>query len=474
MEECGKRETKIIYLARLQNKTAAMVKLFIGNLSPSTTADQLRTLFAQYGKVTESDVVKDFGFVHMDEQAAQEAIRNLHHYELNGRLMNVEVSRSKKQQQHPDPAPPSATTKLHVGNISSTCTSQELRAKFEAYGPVAECDIVKEYAFVHMERAEDAMEAIQGLDNAAFQGKLISVKLSTSNHRTTPGMGDRMNCFVCGRKGHWAQDCRMAQNNSYSDGPAFPKSNGFHDPGFRGRGDMGFRRGGPGGPGFGRGAGFGPGPAYGRGSGYGGGPESSRVPGYGVAPDSIRVAGYGGGPESSGYRGGPGFGRGLHRGRGAGYSGAEGYGGVQMYSGEAGYSSGSLGYPAKRPSPYGERESYSGVDFYEQFRSRPLEERHSLAPPHLPPPPPPSSMMRDRLSASALNPYERRPMPAPVSSSSYYARERSPVCRAPPVAEGYGYERSRLSPVSSSLSRSSPYEAPRVRDPYAERARYAF
>ncbi|RXM92139.1 RNA-binding protein 4.1 [Acipenser ruthenus] len=135
-----------------------MVKLFIGNLSPSTTADQLRTLFAQYGKVTESDVVKDFGFVHMDEQAAQEAIRNLHHYELNGRLMNVEVSHSKKQQQqHPDAAPPSATTKLHVGNISSTCTSQELRAKFEAYGPVAECDIVKEYAssLYDMPRARD-------------------------------------------------------------------------------------------------------------------------------------------------------------------------------------------------------------------------------------------------------------------------------------------------------------------------------
>ncbi|MGH0182585.1 UNVERIFIED_CONTAM: hypothetical protein FKN15_009831 [Acipenser sinensis] len=335
-----------------------MVKLFIGNLSPSTTADQLRTLFAQYGKVTESDLVKDFGFVHMDEQAAQEAIRNLHHYELNGRLMNVEVSRSKKQQQqqqHPDLTPPLATTKLHVGNISSTCTSQELRAKFEAYGPVIECDIVKEYAFVHMERAEDAMEAIQGLDNAAFQG-------------------------------------------------------------------------------------------------------------YGV------------GPESSGYRGGPGFGRGLQRGSGAGYSGAEGYRGVQTYSGEAGYSSGSPGYPAKRPSPYGERESYSGVDFYEQFRSRPLEERHSLAPPHLPPPPPPSSMMRDRLSASALNPYERRPMPLPPApvSSSYYTRERSPVRRAPPVAEGYGYERSRLSPVSSSLSRNSLYEAPRARDPYAEQARYAF
>ncbi|XP_010135165.1 PREDICTED: RNA-binding protein 4B-like, partial [Buceros rhinoceros silvestris] len=56
-----------------------------------------------------------------------------------------------------------------VGNISPACTNLELRAKFEEYGPVIECDIVKDYAFVHMERAEDAVEAIRGLDNTEFQ-----------------------------------------------------------------------------------------------------------------------------------------------------------------------------------------------------------------------------------------------------------------------------------------------------------------
>ncbi|XP_065104724.1 RNA-binding protein 4.1 isoform X2 [Paramisgurnus dabryanus] len=138
-----------------------MVKIFVGNLSPDTTADEIRSLFSQYGKISECDIVKNFGFVHMDDKAeADEAIRNLHHYVLNGLAMNVEMSKGK----------PKTSTKLHVGNISNTCTNQELRAKFEEYGPVVECDIVKEYAFVHMERVEDAMEAISGLDNTAFQG----------------------------------------------------------------------------------------------------------------------------------------------------------------------------------------------------------------------------------------------------------------------------------------------------------------
>ncbi|XP_041099273.1 splicing factor 1-like isoform X1 [Polyodon spathula] len=154
-----------------------MVKLFIGNLSQCTTADELRPLFSQYGKVKECDVVKNFGFVHMDsKEEAEEAIRNLHHYELNGQPMNVEISRSKTK----------ASTKLHVGNINSSCTNQELRAKFEEYGPVIECDIVKEYAFVHMERVEDAMEAIKGLDNTAFQdfGQKRSRKRSRWNDET--------------------------------------------------------------------------------------------------------------------------------------------------------------------------------------------------------------------------------------------------------------------------------------------------
>lgn len=139
-----------------------MVKIFIGNLSPDTTSDELRSLFSQYGKISECTIVKNFGFVHMDDKTeAEEAIRNLHHYELNGQPMNVELSRGKSR----------GSTKLHVGNIA--CTNQELRAKFEEFGTVLECDIVKNYAFVHMERMEDAMEAINQLDNTAFKGELL-------------------------------------------------------------------------------------------------------------------------------------------------------------------------------------------------------------------------------------------------------------------------------------------------------------
>ncbi|XP_055436695.1 RNA-binding protein 4 isoform X4 [Bubalus kerabau] len=163
-----------------------MVKLFIGNLPREATEQEIRSLFEQYGKVLECDIIKNYGFVHIeDKTAAEDAIRNLHHYKLHGVNINVEASKNKSK----------TSTKLHVGNISPTCTNKELRAKFEEYGPVIECDIVKDYAFVHMERAEDAVEAIRGLDNTEFQGKRMHVQLSTSRLRTAPGMGDQSGCY---------------------------------------------------------------------------------------------------------------------------------------------------------------------------------------------------------------------------------------------------------------------------------------
>ncbi|EHB18568.1 RNA-binding protein 4 [Heterocephalus glaber] len=115
-----------------------LVKLFIGNLPRKATEQEIHSLFEQYGKVLECDIIKNYGFVHIeDKTAAEDAIRNLHHYKLHSVNINVEASKNKNK----------ASTKLHVGNISPTCTNQELRAKFEEYGPVIECDIVKDYAF---------------------------------------------------------------------------------------------------------------------------------------------------------------------------------------------------------------------------------------------------------------------------------------------------------------------------------------
>ncbi|MBI1176894.1 RNA-binding protein [bacterium] len=79
-------------------------KLFVGNLAFQTTEHDLEDTFAEYGSVTEANLVLDrmtsrsrgFGFVTMEsDEAAQSAISALNGKELNGRAITVNVARPR-------------------------------------------------------------------------------------------------------------------------------------------------------------------------------------------------------------------------------------------------------------------------------------------------------------------------------------------------------------------------------------------
>uniref|UniRef100_A0A2K5Q5F4 RNA-binding protein 4 n=1 Tax=Cebus imitator TaxID=2715852 RepID=A0A2K5Q5F4_CEBIM len=171
-----------------------MVKLFIGNLPQEATEQEICSLFEQYGKVLDCDIIKNYGFV-------------LHHYNLHRVNIGVEASKSKGK----------TSTKLHVGNLSRTCIKKELPAKFEEHGPVIQCDIMKDYAFVHMERAEEAVKAIRGLDNIGFKANECTCSLSTSRLRAAPAMGDQSGCYRCGKDGHRSKECRIDRSGRVVD-----------------------------------------------------------------------------------------------------------------------------------------------------------------------------------------------------------------------------------------------------------------
>ncbi len=83
-----------------------MMKIFVGNLSYSTTEDDLKATFSAYGAVDRVSVVTDrdtgqprgFAFVEMPNRAeAETAISVLNGRELNGRALNVNEARPKPQ-----------------------------------------------------------------------------------------------------------------------------------------------------------------------------------------------------------------------------------------------------------------------------------------------------------------------------------------------------------------------------------------
>jgi RNA recognition motif-containing protein len=81
-----------------------MISIFVGNLSYSTTQDDLLATFSQFGNVERVNIVTDrdsgqprgFAFVEMtDANEAQNAISQLNGAELHGRAMNVNEARPK-------------------------------------------------------------------------------------------------------------------------------------------------------------------------------------------------------------------------------------------------------------------------------------------------------------------------------------------------------------------------------------------
>ncbi len=76
---------RTIKVERSENKTPRRPsqKLFVGNIKEGTTSQQLREIFEQMCPVLEADVIKNFGFVHVDADQGRGKIDEIVR-ELNG------------------------------------------------------------------------------------------------------------------------------------------------------------------------------------------------------------------------------------------------------------------------------------------------------------------------------------------------------------------------------------------------------
>lgn len=82
------------------------MRIYVGSLSYSSSADDLRAAFEQFGAVDSADVIidretgrsKGFGFVEMPTEAeARAAIEALNGKELDGRVINVNEARPRQE-----------------------------------------------------------------------------------------------------------------------------------------------------------------------------------------------------------------------------------------------------------------------------------------------------------------------------------------------------------------------------------------
>ncbi|HPE07767.1 MAG TPA: RNA-binding protein [Smithellaceae bacterium] len=80
--------------------------LYVGNLSPKVTDEDLKTNFAEAGEVASASIIKDkftgqskgFGFVEMKtEEGATQAIQKFNGGMLDGKAITVNEARPKKE-----------------------------------------------------------------------------------------------------------------------------------------------------------------------------------------------------------------------------------------------------------------------------------------------------------------------------------------------------------------------------------------
>ena len=82
-----------------------MTKLYVGNLSFTTTEESVRTLFSQHGTVEKISLISDrdsgrprgFGFVEMSNADATRAMQALNGTELDGRSLRVSEAQERER-----------------------------------------------------------------------------------------------------------------------------------------------------------------------------------------------------------------------------------------------------------------------------------------------------------------------------------------------------------------------------------------
>lgn len=83
-------------------------KVYVGNLPYTTTEDELRSFFSQYGGIEEVKLIVDFGtgrskgfgFVTFaNAEACEKAVQGANNQEMNGRKLKVNVARDNPRRE---------------------------------------------------------------------------------------------------------------------------------------------------------------------------------------------------------------------------------------------------------------------------------------------------------------------------------------------------------------------------------------
>jgi polyadenylate-binding protein len=164
--------------------------IFIKNLHPDIDNKTLHDTFSSFGNILSCKIATDangnsrgFGFVHYDNaESANEAIENVNGMLLNDLEVYVGPHILKKDRESKWQELIENYTNIYVKNFSLEWSKEDLEKLFTPFGKITSFYLASDeagksrgFAFINYENHEDAVKAVEALNNKDFDGKVLYV-----------------------------------------------------------------------------------------------------------------------------------------------------------------------------------------------------------------------------------------------------------------------------------------------------------
>ncbi|XP_020799467.1 heterogeneous nuclear ribonucleoprotein Q isoform X10 [Drosophila serrata] len=170
------------------NISVPNLRLFVGNIPKSKGKDEI---LEEFGKLTAGlyeviiysspdDKKKNRGFCFLEyesHKAASLAKRRLGTGRIKVWGCDIIVDWADPQEE-PDEQTMSKVKVLYVRNLTQDVSEDKLKEQFEQYGKVERVKKIKDYAFIHFEDRDSAVDAMRGLNGKEIGASNIEVSLA--------------------------------------------------------------------------------------------------------------------------------------------------------------------------------------------------------------------------------------------------------------------------------------------------------
>jgi len=150
--------------------------VYVGGLSTSTREDDLRDLFAKYGRLRRIDIKSGYAFVEYDDSRdADDAVRGTDGREVQGKRISAEIARGGPRRPGDRPTGGRRTDyRVRVEGLDARTSWQDLKDFARTAGSVAFTDVFndrgKKVGVIEYETRDGMDEAMRKLDDSKLDG----------------------------------------------------------------------------------------------------------------------------------------------------------------------------------------------------------------------------------------------------------------------------------------------------------------